>query len=245
MLKPVSALGSCVLPEEPCVVSKLKTGSFTMKLEFLRGPTWFSSACCHAQNVTSCLMVPDTWGVPGGTSAWKKKPVCQCRRFDPWVGKIPWSRKWQLVSVFLPRKIPQTEEPGGLRPWGCKARHDWAPVSSSVRRVGRNSLGLIQRFHLKLHVSQIIHLSASEVKWSEAAQSCPTLLDPMDCSPPGSSVHGILQARILEWVDISFSKGSSRPRDWTEISRIAGRRFNLWATREAQVPLNSLLTNGN
>ena len=45
---------------------------------------------------------------------------------------------------------------------------------------------------------------------SEVCQSCPTLCDPMDCSPPGSSVHGILQARILEWVAISFSRGSSR-----------------------------------
>ena len=48
---------------------------------------------------------------------------------------------------------------------------------------------------------------------SEVAQSCLTLCDPMDCSPPGSSVHGILQARILEWVAISFSRGSSQPRD--------------------------------
>ena len=57
----------------------------------------------------------------------------------------------------------------------------------------------------------------------------------MDCSPPGSSVHGILQARILEWVAISFSRGSSQPRDRTQVSRIfAGRPFNLWATREAQ-----------
>ena len=62
---------------------------------------------------------------------------------------------------------------------------------------------------------------------SEVAQSCPTLCDPVDCSPPGSSVHGILQARILEWVAISFSRGSSRPRDRTQVSHIAGRRFNL------------------
>ena len=67
---------------------------------------------------------------------------------------------------------------------------------------------------------------------SEVAQSCPTLRDPVDCSPPGSSVHGILQARILEWVAISFSRGSSRPRDRTQVSRIAGGRFNCWATRE-------------
>ena len=67
---------------------------------------------------------------------------------------------------------------------------------------------------------------------SEVAQPCPTLCDPMDCSLPGSSLHGILQARILEWVAISFSRGSSQPRDQTPASHIPGRRFNLWATRE-------------
>ena len=72
-------------------------------------------------------------------------------------------------------------------------------------------------------------------KWkyeSEVAQSCPTLCDPMDCSLLGSSLQGILQARILEWVAISFSMGASQPRDRTWVSRIAGRHFNLWATRE-------------
>ena len=68
---------------------------------------------------------------------------------------------------------------------------------------------------------------------SEVAQSCLTLCDPMDFSLPGSSNHGILQARILEWVAISFFRGSSQPRDRIQVSRIAGRNFNLWATREA------------
>ena len=68
--------------------------------------------------------------------------------------------------------------------------------------------------------------------WSEIAQSCPTLCKPMDCSLPGSSIHGIFKARILEWVAISFSRRSSRPRDWTQVSRIVGRHFTLWATRE-------------
>ena len=68
---------------------------------------------------------------------------------------------------------------------------------------------------------------------SEVAQSCLTLCDPVDCSPPGSSIHGILQARILEWVAISFSRGSSRPRDRTQVSCITRRCFNLSATREA------------
>ena len=58
-------------------------------------------------------------------------------------------------------------------------------------------------------------------------QSCPTLCDPMDYSPPGSSVHGILQPRILEWVAISFSRGSSRPRDRIQVSRIVDRRFTV------------------
>ena len=56
---------------------------------------------------------------------------------------------------------------------------------------------------------------------SEVAQSCPTLCDLMDCSLPGSSVHGIFQARILDWVAISFSVGSSWPRDWTRISCVS------------------------
>ena len=54
-------------------------------------------------------------------------------------------------------------------------------------------------------------------------QSCLTLCNPMNCSPPGSSVHGILQASILEWVAIPFSKGSSQPRDQNRVSHIAGR----------------------
>ena len=71
-------------------------------------------------------------------------------------------------------------------------------------------------------------------------QSCPILCEPMDCSPPGSSVHGILQARILEWVAISSSKGSSWSRDWTRVSCASciGRQVLYhWATREAQVSI--------
>ena len=62
--------------------------------------------------------------------------------------------------------------------------------------------------------------------------SCLTLWDPMDYSRPGSSGHGILQARILECVAISFSRGTSQPRDRTWVACIVGRRFTVWATRE-------------
>ena len=67
---------------------------------------------------------------------------------------------------------------------------------------------------------------------SEVAQSCLTLCDPMDCSLPGSSVHGIFQAIVLEWTAISFSRGSSQPRDWTQVSYIVDRWFTVWATRK-------------
>ena len=72
---------------------------------------------------------------------------------------------------------------------------------------------------------------------SEVTQSCPTLRDPMDCSLPGSSVHGISQARILECVAISFSRGSSQSRDWTWVFRTAGRLFTILSHQE-KIPVN-------
>ena len=73
------------------------------------------------------------------------------------------------------------------------------------------------------------------MKWSESHYSCLTLCDPMDCSLPGSSVQEILQARILEWVAISFFRGSSQPRDRIWASRIVGRCFTIWATKEVSM----------
>ena len=64
------------------------------------------------------------------------------------------------------------------------------------------------------------------------AQSFPTLCDPVDCSPPGSYVCGILQAIILGWFALPFSKGSSQPMDWTLVPCIAGIFFTIWTTRE-------------
>ena len=78
--------------------------------------------------------------------------------------------------------------------------------------------------------SLIFFLNESE---SEVAQLCPTLCDPMDCSLPGSSIHRIFQARILEWIAISFSRGSSRPMNRTQVSCLAGRYFTIWATRKS------------
>ena len=66
------------------------------------------------------------------------------------------------------------------------------------------------------------------------AQLCPTLWDPMDCSPQGFSAHGILQATVMEWVIIPFSRISSLPKDQTSVSCIINGVFTVWATREAQ-----------
>jgi len=97
---------------------------------------------------------------------------------------------------------------------------------------------------IKIHVSILpqtpSHPRFKAANWSlfpgecgnkvQVTRSCPTLCDPMDYT-----VHGILQARILEWVAFPFSRGSSQPRDRTQVSRIAGRVFTSWATREALV----------
>ena len=81
--------------------------------------------------------------------------------------------------------------------------------------------------HLMLTKVEVKHLECcfflwvlNRAKWNEVAQSCPTLFDPMDCSLPGSSVHGIFQAILLEWIAISFSRGFSQPRDRTQVSCI-------------------------
>ena len=75
------------------------------------------------------------------------------------------------------------------------------------------------------------------LKWSEVTQLCVTFCNPTDCSLSSSSIHGIFQARVLEWAAISFYRGSSRPRDWTQVSHIVGRHFTVWATREALIDL--------
>ena len=74
---------------------------------------------------------------------------------------------------------------------------------------------------------------------SEVPHLCPTLCNPMDCSLPGSSVQGIFQAIVLEWIAISFSRGSPRPRDRTQVSRIVDRCYTVWATREVSVSMHN------
>ena len=121
-----------------------------------------------------------------------KESTCQYRRsktcrFSPWVGKIPWRREWQPTPVFLPGKFHGESSLAGYNPWGHKELDTTEWLST----------------HTLLKILCLY------------AKSCPTLADTMDCSPPGSSVHGILHPRILEWVAMPSSRGSTWPRDET------------------------------
>ena len=105
----------------------------------------------------------------------------------------------------------------------------------------------VQHFHLENGETEAqegdacTRLGEIETLWMSKCEcvlvtwSCPTLCNPVDCNPPGSSLYEILQARILEWFAISFSRGSSWPRDPTWLSHTVGRFFTVWATGEAQV----------
>ena len=116
------------------------------------------------------------------------------------------------------------------------------PLSKGLhRRKLRRSLTLSACYHWGHFKEYKASAPGGYVKWSmikesEVTQSCLTLCDLMDCSPLGSSIHGILQARVLECVAISFSRGSSQPRDRTRVSRIAGRCFSLIQIPDPQKP---------
>ena len=100
-------------------------------------------------------------------------------------------------------------------------RGAWSLQSLGSQRIGHDRVAnsnTIMRTYL--HINIYVHICML------GAQSCPTLCDPMDCSLPGSSVHGILQAKILEWFASSFSRGSMPPRDRNWVC-IAGKFFNV------------------
>ena len=128
-------------------------------------------------------------------------------------------------------RIPGTGEPGGLLSMAShRVGHDWSNLAAAA------AVTAMYQFLLFWNRSVYCGLCASTV-----VQSCLTLSDPMDCSLPGSSVHEISQARILEWVAISFSRGSSQPRDQVQISCTSRWILYLWATWDS-VPISPLLT---
>ena len=148
------------------------------------------------------------------------------------------------------------EELWEWRPWGLARRLQGGSVSargpyfigiwSGQQLQGTGSINLSPPGHLRLSLSTYSNKKTSIGQtWKQpgegasrhnslvcrAAKSENVNWDPMDWSPPGSSIHGILQARILKWVAIPFSRGSSQPRDWTQVSCIVGRFFSIWTAR--------------
>ena len=117
--------------------------------------------------------------------------------------KAAWSHLYEISKVvqFLNQKAE----------WGL------------LKTGGGGNRELLFRDSVSVLCNNACRVNNTVKKW--VTQSCPTLCNPMDCSPPGSSVHGILQARTLEWVAIPFSRRSSWPRDQTWISCISGRLF--------------------
>ena len=103
-----------------------------------------------------------------------------------------------------------------------------------LRWFGYNKSLLYLQIFYKFDILSKIMCFEDSAQFSPVAQLCLTLCDPMGCSLLGSSVHGIFQAIVLEWIAISFSRGSSWPRDRTWVSRIVDRRLTFWATREVQ-----------
>ena len=120
-----------------------------------------------------------------------------------------------------------------LCPWDSPGNHTEVDCQALFQ-------GIFQTQGSNLCLSCLLDWQAGSLplsEWgSEVAQLCPTLW-PHGRWLQGSSVHRIFQERALEWIAISFSRGSSRPRDRTQVSCIAGRRFTLWATREAPLVL--------
>ena len=165
----------------------------------------------------------------------------QCRGpgFSPWVRKIPWRRKWQPTPVLLlPGKSHGQRSLVGWSPWGCK---EWdrterlALLPSFILQISLSWLG--QSLLTPGPSCYLCYLCVITYYWTKRKhtvrqrpvvccatllQSCLTLCDPMKCKLPGSSVHWILQARILEWVSMLFSRESSGPRDRTHISWVSG-----------------------
>ena len=153
-----------------------------------------------------------------------------------------WVTEWtccMLSHVWLCKLMDYSPLGSSVR--GIQARIlEWATISSSrgsSQPKDWTCISCIDRqilYHCATWEAQV------NVRVVLVTQSCLTLCNPMDCGPPGSSVHGILQARILEWVAIPFSRGSFRPRDRTWVSFIAGRFFTVWATGKPRYNENIL-----
>ena len=155
-------------------------------------------------------------------------------------------KEMATFSNILVWEILWTEESGGIQFTGSQiVRHDLVANQQQYSSLNYTFIICLPPIHpSSIHLFQNIYWFQSYpqrqvalTQWNDClymrAQSGLTLWDPMDGSPPGSSVHGILWARILEWIVISSSRGPSWPRDRTHISCIGRQILYHWAIREA------------
>ena len=164
--------------------------------------------------------------------------VCRtmCTSTGEWINKMWYYMQWNIIwQDGHPNVYCNIDEHWKHYAELVKANTDSSQDDDTTSKERCNLVGLDNSFPNKLqgHVIQIcvcaiykllnglkdpVKKSKKHVKSKVGLQSYPTLCNYMNCSPPGSSVHGIFQARILEWVATSFSRRSSQPRDWTPVS---------------------------
>ena len=207
------AISSSVVPFSSCPQSLPASGSFPMSQLF----TWGGQSIGVSASVSVLPMNTQGWS-PLGWTGWislqssgkcKSKQQCDITWYLPeWLA----SKRTQITSL---RKGMEKREPlytvGGNVNW--------------CNHYGEQYGGFSKELKIELLCMYVVQVSSRSVVSNS--------LQPHGLYLPGSSVHGILQARILEWVAIHFSRGSSQLWDQTQISHIAGRFFTLWATREA------------
>ena len=178
-------------------------------------------------------------GFPSGSAG--KESTCNVGD----LGLIPGSGRSPREGNSYPLQYSGLEKfHAPYRPWGRKEPDTTERLALSLGRRGLTVLIGSCKLHSHSFYCACACLSRNSFCYNQVscvwsvAQSCPILCNPLDCSPPGSSIHGISQARILEWGAISFSRRPSRPRDWTWVSCISCiGRWTLyhWATGEAPV----------
>ena len=182
------------------------------------------------QHLLRTYYMQGTWLDATGMGMYKTSLVAQTAKHLPtmqetWVQSLgqedPLEKETATHSSILAWKIPWIEERGRLQSTGSqRVGHDWATsLHFTLRQRPWPRGGCI-----------LVGVDGYTKVKMLLAHSCLTLCVPMDCSLPGFSVHGILQARIVEWVVIPFSRGSSWPRDQTWVSLTAGRFFTMWVT---------------
>ena len=194
----------------------VKTGKLCLETEKVTKIKW--NLCCAT---LSCSDMSNSLRPPG------LQPACLlCPQNSP-------GKNTEVGSHALLQGVFQTQGlNAGLLHCRCLlyyVNHQGSPriLEQVAYSFSRGTSQIRNRTGVSCITCEFFTSSATRKKESEVAQLCPTLCDPMDCSRPGSSIHGIFLVRILEWVAVSFSKGSSLPRDQTQASHIAGKFFTI------------------